>query len=163
MKKLREILDWIPLFLFIAGGITFAIYLQNWILLGLIILDLIILGIFLFGGFIDLMAMGLESSLRNQFPLDYLMLLTTEVDFFNEKGFQIINYLDPGSEHPGILMRKENSPDVWIILNAPINQYQSNYTVDVWVMKDPEISIKYLVRTNPESKIEKLNELYGKV
>ena len=163
MKKLREILDWIPLFLFIAGGITFAIYLQNWILLGLIILDLIILGIFLFGGFIDLMAMGLESSLRNQFPLDYLMLLTTEVDFFNEKGFQIINYLDPGSEHPGILMRKENSPDVWIILNAPINQYQSNYTVDVWVMKDPEISIKYLVTTNPESKIEKLNELYGKV
>ena len=158
MKKLREILDWIPLFLFIAGGITFAIYLQNWILLGLIIL-----GIFLFGGFIDLMAMGLESSLRNQFPLDYLMLLTTEVDFFNEKGFQIINYLDPGSEHPGILMRKENSPDVWIILNAPINQYQSNYTVDVWVMKDPEISIKYLVRTNPESKIEKLNELYGKI
>lgn len=158
MKKLREILDWIPLILFIAGSIAFAIYLQNWILLGLIIL-----GIFLFGGFIDLMAMGLESSLRNQFPLDYLMLLTTEVDFFNEKGFQIINYLDPGSEHPGILMRKENSPDVWIILNAPINQYQSNYTVDVWVMKDPEISIKYLVRTNPESKIEKLNELYGKI
>ena len=30
-------------------------------------------------------------------------------------------------------------------------------------MKDPEISIKYLVTTNPESKIEKLNELYGKV
>ena len=75
MKKLREILDWIPLILFIAGSIAFAIYLQNWILLGLIIL-----GIFLFGGFIYLMAMGLESGLRNQFPLDYLMHLTTEVD-----------------------------------------------------------------------------------
>ena len=156
MKKLREILDWIPLIFFIAGGIAFAIYLQNWILLGLIIL-----GIFLFGGFIPLMAMGLESGLRNRFPLDYLMHLTTEVDFFEEKGFQIINHLDPGSEHPGVLMQKENSPDVRIILNAPINSF--NYTVDVWVMKDPEISIKYLVTTNPESKIEKLNELYGKV
>ena len=58
-------------------------------------------------------------------------------------------------------MQKENSPDIRIILNAPINQ--SNYTVDVRVMKDPEISIKYLVSTNSESKIEKLNELYGKV
>ena len=156
MKKLREILDWIPLILFIAGSIAFAIYLQNWILLGLIILGI------LYGGFIFLMAMGgLESCFRNRFPLDYLWHLTTEVKFFKEKGFQIINHLDPGSEHPGVLMQKENSPDVRIILNAPINSF--NYTVDVWVMKDPEISIKYLVTTNPESKIEKLNELYGKV
>ena len=155
MKKLREILDWIPLILFIAGSIAFAIYLQNWILLGLIIL-----GIFLFGGFIMAMG-GLESGFRNRFPLDYLRHLNEEINFFKEKGFQIINYLDSGSEHPGVLMQKENSPDVRIILNAPINSF--NYTVDVWVMKDPEISIKYLVTTNPESKIEKLNELYGKV
>ena len=57
MKILREILDWIPLILLIAGGIAFSIYLQNWILLGLIML-----GIVLFGGFIYLMGMGgLES------------------------------------------------------------------------------------------------------
>lgn len=157
MKKLREILDLIPLILLIAGGIAFSIYLQEWILLGLIILGMVI-----FGGFIYLMAMGgLESGFRNRFPLDYLRHLNVEINFFKEKGFQIINYLDSGSEHPGVLMQKENSPDVRIILNAPINQ--SNYTVDVRVMKDPEISIKYLVSTNPESKIEKLNELYGKV
>ena len=157
MKKLREILDWIPLILLIAGGIALSIYLQEWILLGLIML-----GIVIFGGFIYLMAMGgLESGFRNRFPLDYLRHLNVEINFFKEKGFQIINYLDSGSEHPGVLMQKENSPDVRIILNAPINQ--SNYTIDVRVMKDPEISIKYLVSTNPESKIEKLNELYGKV
>ena len=108
------------------------------------------------------MAMGgLESGFRNRFPLDYLRHLNVEINFFKEKGFQIINYLDSGSEHPGVLMQKENSPDIRIILNAPINQ--SNYTIDVRVMKDPEISIKYLVSTNSESKIEKLNELYGKV
>ena len=157
MKKLREILDLIPLILLIAGGIAFSIYLQEWILLGLIILGMVI-----FGGFIYLMAMGgLESGFRNRFPLDYLRHLNVEINFFKEKGFQIINYLDSGSEHPGVLMQKENSPDIRIILNAPINQ--SNYTIDVRVMKDPEISIKYLVTTNPESKIEKLNELYGKV
>ena len=157
MKKLREILDWIPLILLIAGVIALSIYLQEWILLGLIIL-----GIVIFGGFIYIMAMGgLESGFRNRFPLDYLRHLNVEINFFKEKGFQIINYLDSGSEHPGVLMQKENSPDVRIILNALINQ--SNYTVDVRVMKDPEISIKYLVSTNPESKIEKLNELYGKV
>lgn len=157
MKKLREILDWIPLILLIAGGIALSIYLQEWILLGLIML-----GIVIFGGFIYIMAMGgLESGFRNRFPLDYLRHLNVEINFFKEKGFQIINYLDSGSEHPGVLMQKENSPDIRIILNAPINQ--SNYTVDVRVMKDPEISIKYLVSTNPESKIEKLNELYGKV
>ena len=157
MKKLREILDWIPLILLIAGVIALSIYLQEWILLGLIILGMVI-----FGGFIYIMAMGgLESGFRNRFPLDYLRHMKVEIDFFKEKGFQIINYLDSGSEHPGVLMQKENSPDVRIILNALINQ--SNYTVDVRVMKDPEISIKYLVSTNPESKIEKLNELYGKV
>ena len=157
MKILREILDWIPLILLIAGAIAFSIYLQEWILLGLIILGMVI-----FGGFIYIMAMGgLESGFRNRFPLDYLRHLNVEINFFKEKGFQIINYLDSGSEHPGVLMQKENSPDVRIILNAPINQ--SNYTIDVRVMKDPEISIKYLVSTNPESKIEKLNELYGKV
>ena len=157
MKKLREILDWIKIFLLPAGGIAFAIYFQNWILWGLIILGMVI-----FGGFIYIMAMGgLESGFRNRFPLDYLSHLNVERHFFEEKGFQIINHLDPGSEHPGVLMQKENSPDVRIILNAPINSF--NYTVDVWVMKDPEISIKYLVTTNPESKIEKLNELYGKV
>lgn len=157
MKKLREILDWIPLILLIAGGIALSIYLQEWILLGLIILGMVI-----FGGFIYIMAMGgLESGFRNRFPLDYLRHLNVEINFFKEKDFQIINYLDSGSEHPGVLMQKENSPDIRIILNAPINQ--SNYTVDVRVMKDPEISIKYLVSTNPESKIEKLNELYGKV
>ena len=157
MKKLREILDLIPLILLIAGGIAFSIYLQEWILLGLIILGMVI-----FGGFIYLMAMGgLESGFRNRFPLDYLRHLNVEINFFKEKGFQIINYLDSGSEHPGVLMQKENSPDIRIILNAPINQ--SNYTIDVRVMKDPEISIKYLVSTNSESKIEKLNELYGKV
>lgn len=157
MKKLRKILDWIQIFWFPAGGIAFAIYIQDWI-----ISSLLILGIVTFYGFMYLLAMaGWENCFIMPFSLDYLRHLTTEVDFFKEKGFQIINHLDLGSEHPGVLMQKENSPDVRIILNAPINS--SNYTVDVRVMKDPEISINYLVRTNPETKIEKLNELYGKV
>ena len=157
MYFLCYVLDLLSLFFLIVGVIALFIYLQEWILLGLIILGMVI-----FGGFIYIMAMGgLESGFRNRFPLDYLRHLNVEINFFKEKGFQIINYLDSGSEHPGVLMQKENSPDVRIILNAPINSF--NYTVDVWVMKDPEISIKYLVTTNPESKIEKLNELYGKV
>ena len=100
MKKLREILDWIPLISLIVGGIAFSIYFQKWILLGLIIL-----GIVLYGGCIYLLGMGLESGFRNRFPLDYLRHVSTEVDFFKEKDYQIISYEDPGSEHPGVLMQ----------------------------------------------------------
>lgn len=116
MKRLREILDWIPIFLFIVGGIALPIFFQKWILLGLIILCIL-----LFGGFIYLMGMGLESGFRNQFPLDYLMHLTTEIEFFNKNSYQQIQYIDPGSEQPGILMSKDNLPSIRIILNAPIN------------------------------------------
>ncbi|MDE6329449.1 MAG: hypothetical protein K2L83_01925 [Muribaculaceae bacterium] len=120
------------------------------------------LGIVIFGGFIYLMGMGgLESGFRNQFPLDYLMHLTTEVDYFKEKGYQQIDYVDPGSEQPGVLMQKENSPHIRIILDAPINSI--NYTVNVCIMENPEICIHYTVATDQKTKIEMLNELYKKI
>lgn len=156
MKRLREILDFIPLVLLIVGGIAFSIYFQEWILLGLIIL-----GTVLSAGFIYLLGMGLESGFRNRFPLDFLMHLTTEVDFFKEKGYQIINYEDPGSEHPGVVMQKENSPHIKIILDAPIMSF--NYNVNACIMENPEMCIHYTVATDHKTKIEMLNELYNKI
>lgn len=152
MNKFRKLLDWLSWILILSGILAFTIYYHNWILLSLIIVS-----VALFCGFIYIMGMGLESGFRNKFPLDYLMHLSTEIDFFNEKGYQLIEYIEPGSEHPGIVLQKENSPDVKIILKAPIKP--SDYSVDVIVMKDPEISINYLVTTPLETKIEKLNEL----
>ena len=107
------------------------------------------------------MGMGLESGFRNQFPLDYLMHLTTEIEFFNKNSYQQIQYIDPGSEQPGILMSKDNLPSIRIILNAPINSL--NYTVDVHIMTNPEKCIHYDVATDRETKLEKLKTLYERM
>lgn len=153
MKRLREILDWMPIFLFIGGGITLSIYFHEWFVLALILGSVII-----FAGFIYLLGMGLESGFRNKFPFDYERHLLNEIAFFTNKGYQQVEYIDPGSEHPGILMSRENSPQVKIILNAPIAA--SDYSVDVCIMTEPVISTHYYVKDCPNLKHAKLSELF---
>ena len=152
MKRLREILDWMPIFLFIGGGITLCIYFHKWLVLALIIGSVII-----FAGFIYLLVVGMESGFRNQFPFDYEQHLLNEIAFFTNKGYLQVEYIDPGSEHPGILMSRENSPHVKIILNAPIAA--SDYSVDVCIMTDPVISAHYDVKDDIDLKHAKLSKL----
>lgn len=152
MKRLREILDWIPIFLVIGGGITLCIYFHKWLVLALIIGSVII-----FAGFIYILGMGIESSFRNQFPFDYKQHLLNEIAFFTNKGYLQVEYIDPGSEHSGILMSRENSPHVKIILNAPIAP--SDYSVDVYIMTEPVISAHYDVNDDIALKHAKLSKL----
>ena len=156
MKRLREILDWIPIFLFIGGGITLSIYFHEWLVLALIIGSVII-----FAGFIYILGMGMESGFRNQFPFDYEQHLLNEIAFFTNKGYLQVEYIDPGSEHPGILMSRENSPHVKIILNAPIAP--SDYSVDVYIMTEPVISAHYDVNDDIALKHAKLSKLLEKI
>lgn len=152
MKRLREILNWMLIFLFIGGGITLSIYFHEWLVLALIIGSVII-----FAGFIYILGMGMESGFRNQFPFDYEQHLLNEIAFFTNKGYLQVEYIDPGSEHPGILMSRENSPQVKIILNAPIAA--SDYSVDVCIMTDPVISAHYDVKDDIDLKHAKLSKL----
>ena len=145
MKRLREILNWMLIFLFIGGGITLSIYFHEWLVLALIIGSVII-----FAGFIYLLVVGMESGFRNQFPFDYEQHLLNEIAFFTNKGYLQVEYIDPGSEHPGILMSRENSPHVKIILNAPIAA--SDYSVDVCIMTDPVVSAHYDVKDDIDLK-----------
>lgn len=152
MKRLREILDWMPIFLFIGGGITLSIYFSKWLVLALILGSVII-----FAGFIYLLGMGLESGLRHKFPFDYELHLLNEIAFFTNNEYRKVEYIDPGSEHPGILMVRENSPQIKIILNAPITA--SDYSVDVCIMTEPVISTHYYVKDDLDLKHAKLSQL----
>lgn len=162
MKSIRKVLDWMvldwKLLLLIGGGITFSIYFHEWILLAIILGSILIVV-----GSIFILGMGLESGFRNRFPLDYLMHLTTEIDFFKEKGFQQIDYIDPGSEHPGVFMQNENFAHITIILNAPVHLFASIYTVDVCYIENPLVCIHYDAVTERETKLEKLKTLYERM
>lgn len=152
MKRLREILDWMPIFLFIELGITLSIYFHKWLVLALILGSVII-----FAGFIYLLVMGLESGFRHQFPFDYEQHLLSEIAFFTNNEYRKVEYIDPGSEHPGILMVRENSPQIKIILNAPITA--SDYSVDVCIITEPVISTHYYVKDDLDLKHAKLSQL----
>lgn len=124
----------------------------HWIILSLTILGLVATALF----FIFLGPI-LEAGFRNRFPFDYERHLLNEIAFFTNKGYLQVEYIDPGSEHPGILMSRENSPHVKIILNAPIAA--SDYSVDVYIMTDPVISAHYDVKDDIDLKHAKLSKL----
>lgn len=124
----------------------------HWIILSLTILGLVATALF----FIFLGPI-LEAGFRNRFPFDYERHLLNEIAFFTNKGYLQVEYIDPGSEHPGILMSRENSPHVKIILNAPIAP--SDYSVDVYIMTDPVISAHYDVKDDIDLKHAKLSKL----
>ena len=124
----------------------------HWIILSLTILGLVATALF----FIFLGPI-LEAGFRNRFPFDYERHLLNEIAFFTNKGYLQVEYIDPGSEHPGILMSRENSPHVKIILNAPIAA--SDYYVDVYIMTDPVISAHYDVKDDIDLKHAKLSKL----
>ncbi len=137
----------------LGSGIYVLIRDEHWIILSLIILGLVATALFL----IFILAPGLEAGFRKQFPLDYEQHLQNEIAFFTNKGYLQVEYIDPGSEHPGILMSRENSPQVKIILNAPIAA--SDYSVDVCIMTDPVISAHYDVKDDIDLKHAKLSKL----
>ena len=105
--------------------------------------------------------MGLESGFRNQFPFDYKRHLLNEIAFFTNKGYQQVEYINPDTEHPGILMTRENPPQIKIILNAPITAL--DYSVDVFIMTEPIISTHYNVKDCPNLKHAKLSKLFERM
>lgn len=125
----------------------------HWIIVSLIIIGLVATALF----FIFILGPSLEAGFRNRFPFDYERHLLNEIAFFTNKGYLQVEYIDPGSEHPGILMSRENSPQVKIILNAPIAA--SDYSVDVCIMTDPVVSAHYDVKDDIDLKHAKLSKL----
>lgn len=160
MKSFEKIKDTVSTilgyFVFIAllgSGIYDLIRDEHWIILSLTILGLVATALF----FIFILGPSLEAGFRNRFPFDYERHLLNEIAFFTNKGYLQVEYIDPGSEHPGILMSRENSPHVKIILNAPIAP--SDYSVDVYIMTDPVISAHYDVKDDIDLKHAKLSKL----
>lgn len=151
--KVSSVLAYIVFIAFFGFGIYSLITEGHWIILSLVILGLVLIPIF----FIYILGAGMESGFRNQFPFDYEQHLLNEIAFFTNKGYLQVEYIDPGSEHPGILMSRENSPQVKIILNAPIAA--SDYSVDVCIMTDPVISAHYDVKDDIDLKHAKLSKL----
>lgn len=151
--KVSSVLAYIVFIAFFGSGIYSSITEGHWIIVSLIIIGLVATALF----FIFILGPSLESGFRNKFPFDYERHLLCEIAFFTDKGYQQVEYIDPGSEHPGILMSRENSPHVKIILNAPIAP--SDYSVDVYIMTDPVISAHYDVKDDIDLKHAKLSKL----
>ena len=116
IDKVYSISACIVLIALLGFGIYSLIEEEHWIILSLLIIGLVSTPLF----FIYILGAVLEGGFRNRFPFYYEQHLLNEVAFFTNKGYQQVEYIDPGSEHPGILMSKEDSPQVKIILNAPI-------------------------------------------
>lgn len=151
--KVSSVLAYIVFIAFFGSGIYSSITEGHWIILSLVIIGLVATALF----FIFILGPSLESGFRNQFPFDYEQHLLNKIAFFTNKGYLQVEYIDPGSEHPGILMSRENSPQVKIILNAPIAA--SDYSVDVCIMTDPVISAHYDVKDDIDLKHAKLSKL----
>ena len=66
------------------------------------------------------MAKGLEAGFRNQFPFDYLISLSWIVQLFKRHGFQEDEYIDAGTDCPGIKMvRGDELVEIYLI--APLD------------------------------------------
>ena len=152
--KVYSISACIVLIALLGFGIYSLIEEEHWIILSLLIIGLVSTPLF----FIYILGAGLERGFRNRFPFDYEQHLLNEVAFFTNKGYQQVEYIAPGSEHPGILMSKEDSPQVKIILKAPITA--SNYSIDVYIMTEPVISTHYDVKDELDLKHAKLSGLF---
>lgn len=84
-------------------------YIAAWIIIALVVG----VGYLIFNFF----AWSLEHAFRNKYPLDYLMNIGWVVKKFEEAGFERGDYIQPGSDYPGIYMEKNNIK-VAIMLNA---------------------------------------------
>lgn len=154
MKIFRELLSLMPSILLLLAIITFFIYSQLWIVFYFILgIVLIFFGVIVFVG--ALFGLGFRNKLLFD---DYVMYLESEMAFLRDKGYQQIEYINLGSAHPGILMRRENSPEIKIIFNAPIIAFK--YTVDICIMTDKPVRTHYNVDNNIDLKIAKMSRLY---
>ena len=71
---------------------------------------------------------ALEAAFRNQLPYDYLRSLSFVTRFFEEHGFKREELIHPGSDKPGIRMKKEDDEIVEIYLTAPL---EGKYEIEV--------------------------------
>lgn len=90
-------------------------YIAAWIIIALVVG----VGYLIFKFF----AWSLEHAFRNKYPLDYLMNIGWVVKKFEEAGFERGEYIQPGSDSPGISMDK-NNVKVSITLNANNHPYK---------------------------------------
>lgn len=155
IEKIKTIIAYVICIALFVWGIASLIINKNWIILVIITLGL---GLFVFLFFA--MFAGMESGFRNKFPLDYLMHLNTEIDYLSSLGYQIDKYIEPGSEHPGVIMTKDEAPNIIILLNAPLND--SAFSVDIFSSDAPEIiKAHYNTKDANEDKIHHLECIFS--
>ncbi|WP_297064852.1 hypothetical protein [uncultured Duncaniella sp.] len=156
-KDIKETLQsFLGLIAFIAifgFGIYSLITEGHWIILSIIALGIILTVIF----FILVLVPGLEAGFRNRFPLDYLIHINAEIDFFTSSGFTVKEYLDSGSENPGVVL--ENNGKVIVIkLDAPVNA--SKYTIQITSPTGELDTLEYDTSTEESEKASKLIRFY---
>ena len=84
-------------------------YIAAWIIIALVVG----VGYLIFKFF----AWSIEYGFRNKYPLDYLRNIGWVVKKFQKAGFERGEYIQPGSDYPGIYMEKNNIK-VAIMLDA---------------------------------------------
>lgn len=156
MEKIKTIIAY-SLFIILIGGCIYQLIAEkHWVILGLLVG-----GIVIFVGFIILLlGCGIEAGLRNKFPMDYLFQLTTESNFFCEHGFNKIEYLDEGTDNPGILLKRDGLK-VEVRLSAPLGV--SNYYTSVSSPTIGTIYVQYNTKIDNSDKIRQLQEFYNEL
>lgn len=72
-------------------------------------------------GVLIFMAGALDSAFRNRYPYDYLPHLQWVIDEFEANGYECREYVDAGSEMPGVVLGIDSSnPEIEIRLKAPL-------------------------------------------
>ena len=104
------------IFLIFLGILVLVVWLlvgKHYIAAGIIVAIVVGIGYLLFKFF----AWSLEYGFRNKYPLDYLRNIGWVAKKFQEAGFERGEYIQPGSDYPGIYMEKNNIK-VAIMLDA---------------------------------------------
>ena len=151
--KIQTLLGVIALIILFGFGIYSLIADGHWIILSIIVLGIILTVIF----FIFVLGPGLEAGFRNKFPLDYLFHINPEIDFFTSKGFSVKEYLEPGSESPGVVL-ENNGKIIVIKLDAPVNA--SKYTIQITSPTVELGTLEYDTTTEGSEKASKLKRFY---
>lgn len=93
-------------------------------ILGEIIFVVIALGFILFRvTALLVLTFGWKSAMRQKYPLDYLYVIGWVVRRFESVGFKKGDYIDPGTDFPGVYMALGNTT-VSIMLKADKNPYK---------------------------------------
>ncbi|MBD5268336.1 MAG: hypothetical protein HDR48_01595 [Bacteroides sp.] len=98
MDKLKENLYLLPFVL--IGGIL--LWMKWYLLLGIYMAALLILSLF---------AILLATSFQGKYKYDYLIYLHPYISWFEERGYKIIKYIEPGSNNPGVELAVIDSDD----------------------------------------------------